>query len=162
MKITRRVNHGRSLRTRNSKTFAFLFVLIAVMLLTASPAFSSMMRCSKSPHPVLPEARNYQYQEQRGAYPTIIIDAKGNTWLEGERFDNTPDAVEMLEDRIEESCGSRKKVFLKADGEVPFGKIVEVLNVLSKAQIKEVGLITGEWAAPIHFFKDLNTIWAGK
>ena len=77
-----------------------------------------------------------------------------------ERIDNNPKIVELLKDELDMYVGHKSKVFLKADERVQFGKIVEVLDILSKAKVKVVAFITDEYAAPIHFFKDLKKIWA--
>jgi biopolymer transport protein ExbD len=132
--------------------------VILIALLISSPVFGSMGR----PYSVvsLPDVKNYQFVEQRGQYPTIVIDQTGKVWLDGCELTDDTKAVIIIEDRMEELKCYKKKVFLKADESVQFGKIVEVLDLLSKAGIKVVAFITDEYAAPIHFFKDLKKIWA--
>jgi len=130
--------------------------VILIALLFSSPVFGSMGRSYRAVS--LPDLKNYQFVEQRGQYPTIVIDQKGKAWMDGYELDDGSRAVIMIEDRMEELKCYKKKVFLKADERVQFGKIVEILDILSKAGIKVVAFITDEYAAPIHFFKDLKKI----
>jgi biopolymer transport protein ExbD len=138
--------------------------VLLIALLTSSPVFGSMMRCNPYPTLSLPDLKNYELEEERGTFPTVVIDKTGKAWMWlgccWERIDNNPKIVELLEDEVERYGGYKSKVFLKADERVQFGKIVEVLEILSKARVKVVGLITDEYAAPIHFFNDIKKIWA--
>jgi len=131
---------------------------LLIALLTSFPVFG----CMWTPYSAvsLPEVKNYQLIEQRGQYPTIVIDKNGMVYMDGCELTDVSKAVILIEDRMEELKCYKKKVFLKADERVQFGKIVEVLDILSKAGIKVVTFITDEYAAPIHFFKDLKRIWA--
>jgi biopolymer transport protein ExbD len=128
--------------------------VILIALLTSSPLFGSMGRPYRSIS--LPEVKNYQFVEKRGEFPTIVIDQQGKAWLDGYELDDGPKAVMMIEDLMEELKCYKKKVFLKADESVQFGRIAEVLEILSKAGIKVVAFITDEYAAPIDFFKDFK------
>lgn len=132
--------------------------VLLITLLFSSLVFGSMGRPYRAVS--LPDLKNYQFVEQRGQYPTIVIDQKGKAWMDGYELDDGPKAVIMIEDRMEELKCYKKKVFLKADESVQFGKIVEVLGILSKAGIKVVAFISDEYAAPIHFFKDFKKIRA--
>ena len=132
--------------------------VILIALLLSSPVFGSMGRLYRAVS--LPDLENYQFVEQRGQYPTIVIDQQGKAWMDGYELDDGPKTIIMIEDRMEELKCYKKKVFLKADESVQFGKIVEVLDILSKAGIKVVAFITDEYAAPIHFFKDFKKIRA--
>lgn len=132
--------------------------VLLIALLTSFPIFGSMFRPYSAV--LLPEVKNYQFVEQRGQFPTIVIDQKGKAWMDGYELDDGPKAVIMIKDRMAELKCYKKKVFLKADESVQFGKIANVLEILSKAGIKVVAFITDEYAAPIHFFKDLKKIWA--
>ncbi|MGD2088647.1 MAG: hypothetical protein PVH61_20890 [Candidatus Aminicenantes bacterium] len=138
--------------------------VILMALLFSSPVFGSMIGCNPYPTVSLPDLKNYEFEEERGTFPTVVIDKTGKAWMLlgccWERIDNNPKIVELLEDEIDMYGGIKSKVFLKADERVQFGKIVEVLDILSKAEVKVVGLITDEKAAPIHFFKDLRKIRA--
>ena len=131
--------------------------VLLIALLTSSPVFGRMWASYSAVS--LPEVKNYQLIEQRGQYPTIVIDEKGKVWIDDCELIDVAKAVIIIEDRMEELKCYKKKVFLKADERVQFGKIVEVLDILSKAGIKVVAFITDEYAVPVHFFKDLKKIW---
>jgi len=69
----------------------------------------------------------------------VSIDRDGNVYLQESRV-ATEDLVERVSDQIK-SRGD-ESVFLKGDREVPYGKIIEVLDILHRGGIVRVGMIT--------------------
>jgi biopolymer transport protein TolR len=69
----------------------------------------------------------------------LSIDRDGKIFLR-----ETPVEVEDLVDQLKAQIEARgdDSVFLKGDREVPYGKIVEVLDVLHRGGIVHVGMVT--------------------
>jgi biopolymer transport protein TolR len=69
----------------------------------------------------------------------VSIDRDGNVYLQ-----ETQIAAEDLVDRVSDQIKARgdESVFLKGDREVPYGKIIEVLDILHRGGIVRVGMIT--------------------
>ena len=69
----------------------------------------------------------------------VSIDRDGNVYLQESRV-----AAEDLVDRVSEQIKARgeESVFLKGDREVPYGRIIEVLDILHRGGIVHVGMIT--------------------
>jgi biopolymer transport protein TolR len=71
----------------------------------------------------------------------LSIDRDGKIFLR-----ETPVEIEDLVDQIKAQTESRgdDAVFLKGDREVPYGRIVEVLDVLHRGGIVHVGMVTDQ------------------
>ena len=69
----------------------------------------------------------------------VSIDRDGNVYLQESRV-----AAEDLVDRVSDQIKARgdESVFLKGDREVPYGKVIEVLDILHRGGIVRVGMIT--------------------
>jgi biopolymer transport protein TolR len=69
----------------------------------------------------------------------VSVDRDGNVYLQESRV-----ATEDLVDRVSDQIKARgdESVFLKGDREVPYGKIIEVLDILHRGGIVRVGMIT--------------------
>jgi len=65
-------------------------------------------------------------------------------------LDDSPVARGVLEDRLKSRLASRKDrtVFLKADRGLPYGFIVDMLDVLNRSGIDGIGMITTTPEAP--------------
>lgn len=69
----------------------------------------------------------------------VSIDRDGNVYLQESRV-ATEDLVERVTSQIK--ARGDESVFLKGDREVPYGKIIEVLDILHQGGIVRVGMIT--------------------
>ena len=69
----------------------------------------------------------------------VSVDRDGNVYLQESRV-----ATEDLVDRVSDQIKARgdESVFLKGDREVPYGKVIEVLDILHRGGIVRVGMIT--------------------
>jgi biopolymer transport protein ExbD len=99
------------------------------------------------------EVKNYQ-SEFKAELLTIEIPKEGGVWLEGHILDdNSLSKLEgCIEDKFEANAQRDVKIRLKADQAVPYGKIVQVFQILSKVGIKSVFLVTEGYACPVAEF----------
>lgn len=69
----------------------------------------------------------------------VSIDREGNVYLQEAQV-----AAEDLVERVTDQLKARGEdsVFLKGDREVPYGRIIEVLDILHRGGIVRVGMIT--------------------
>ncbi|MES1245828.1 MAG: protein TolR [Acidobacteriota bacterium] len=69
----------------------------------------------------------------------VSVDRDGNVYLQ-----ETQIATEDLVDRLSEQIKTRgdDSVFLKGDRDVPYGKVIEILDVLHRGGIVRVGMVT--------------------
>jgi biopolymer transport protein TolR len=96
----------------------------------------------------LPEAAHTSVQPEPGQMITVYIKADGTIYLNDEEVTNLEKLPTMIEDKIEEIKQSEKsKVLLKADEDIVYGKVTEVMDKIRRSQIEIVGLITQESVA---------------
>lgn len=92
----------------------------------------------------LPEAVNTQDQGERESAITLYIEENDNVWLEDEQIDDLTKLPLMIED-LKESMGSEGgkeiKILLRADDEVKYGRVLDVMNEIKNAQIEGIGLV---------------------
>ncbi|MDQ1354748.1 MAG: Biopolymer transport protein ExbD/TolR [Acidobacteriota bacterium] len=96
------------------------------------------------------EVKNYQYIPN-DILLTIEIPKEGGVWLDGRILDdNSLSKLEgLIEDKFEENAQREVRIRLKADQGVPYGKIVQVLQVLPRVGIKSVFLVTEGDGRPV-------------
>ncbi|HEY0783439.1 MAG TPA: protein TolR [Thermoanaerobaculia bacterium] len=71
----------------------------------------------------------------------VSINREGTVYFRSTRVERT-----QLVDRLQAELGTRNKdddtVFLKGDREVPYGKVIEILDLLHRGGIVHVGMVT--------------------
>lgn len=102
----------------------------------------------------LPEASNLTEQRQPGQLPTIYVLKSGKIMLDDQIvFDPSdrrysmaklPTLIEEAFERITGETVGEKKLMLKADIEVEYGRIVELISELKRAKIEDIGIITDQ------------------
>jgi biopolymer transport protein TolR len=96
----------------------------------------------------LPEAVHSGEQPEPGKMITVYIKADGAVFLDDVEVPDLEKLPTMIEDRIEEIKQTEKgKVLLKADEDIVYGKVTEVMDKIRRAQIEFVGLVTQESVA---------------
>jgi biopolymer transport protein TolR len=92
---------------------------------------------------LLPEAKNTMDQPEPGQMITVYIKKnKGGVYLDDKLVDDITKLGDMITDKMEELQKTEKKVLLKADIEVEYGDVVDVMNQIKNAQIEVIGLVT--------------------
>jgi biopolymer transport protein TolR len=93
----------------------------------------------------LPEAAYTDEQPEPGQMITVFVKSDGTVFLNDDEVTDLDKLVVMIEDKIEELKQINKsKVLLKADEDIAYGRVTEVMEKIRLAQIEFVGLITQE------------------
>jgi biopolymer transport protein TolR len=93
----------------------------------------------------LPEAAHTTDEPEPGQMITVYIKADGSVFLDDEEITDLEKLPTMIEDKIEEIKQVEKgKVLLKADEDIIYGRVTEVMDRIRRAQIEFVGLVTQE------------------
>jgi biopolymer transport protein TolR len=95
----------------------------------------------------LPEAIHTQDEPEPGNMLTVHIKKDGSIYL-----DDDPNPIEdlsklatMIEDKIEAKKQVEKsKVLLKADADIAYGRVIDVMDEIRRAQIEFLGLVTDD------------------
>ena len=96
----------------------------------------------KGANVTLPEAANTQDQPESSAMITVHLQEDGTVYLDDKVVDSLEGLVQQIEDLMEEKKQNENKVLLRADHEVAYGKVTEVMDLIRRAQIEVVGLVT--------------------
>lgn len=115
---------------------------ILLVLLVIFMVVTPMIRAGR---PVdLPEAVNTTDQGERESAITLYIEENENVWLEDEQIDDLsklPLMIEDLKESMDQSAGGEIKILLRADDEVKYGLVLDVMNEIKNASIEGVGLV---------------------
>jgi len=84
-----------------------------------------------------------------GQMITVAIKAKGEVYLDDKPVDNIDKLGELIIDRMEELQRTDKKVLLRADVDVEYGRVVDVMNAIRNADIELIGLVTKKRASAL-------------
>jgi biopolymer transport protein TolR len=95
----------------------------------------------------LPEARNVIDQKEPGQLITVAIKRDGTVYVDDKIVDDLGKLATIIEDQMEAKQITEKKVQLRADIEIEYGKVIDVMNEIKNAQIEILALITEKFAA---------------
>jgi biopolymer transport protein ExbD len=99
----------------------------------------------KGIHVRLPEAAHTSDEPEPGQMITVYIKSDGSVYLDEEEITDLEKLSTRIEDKIEEIKQKEKgKVLLKADEDIVYGRVTEVMDKIRRAQIEIVGLVTQE------------------
>lgn len=93
----------------------------------------------------LPEAIHTQDEPEPGNMITVHVKKDGTIYLNEDPVDDLSKLATMIEDKIEEKKQTEKsKILLKADADIAYGRVIEVMDEIRRAQIEFLGLVTDE------------------
>jgi biopolymer transport protein TolR len=93
----------------------------------------------------LPEASHTQEEPESSKMITVYIKADGTVFMDDNEVTDLSKLPTMIEDKIDEIKQNEKtKVLLKADEDIVYGRVTQVMDEIRRAQIEIVGLITQE------------------
>jgi len=89
----------------------------------------------------LPETLNYQEQPEPGNMTEVALKLDGTIELDNKPVDIS-ELVGMIQAILEDSPEAESKVLLKADINLEYGKVVDIMNLIKNAEIEVIGLVT--------------------
>lgn len=90
----------------------------------------------------LPEARNTMDQPDPAKILTVFLKKSGEILLNEKPVTEMDKLPDMIVEEMERLQLTDKKVLLKADVMVEYGKVVDAMNAIKDGQIEVIGLIT--------------------
>ena len=109
-----------------------MLVLLIIMILVAP-------MLQKGVNVILPEARNTTDKPDVSEQTVVAVDSANRFWLNGlavERGEFVDRVKAALEDKVE------RIVLIRGDQDALYGAVMEAMDVLRKANIENIGLIT--------------------
>jgi len=89
----------------------------------------------------LPETVNYQDQPEPGKMTEVSVKLDQTILLDGKQIEEA-DLTSKIISILEDSTEGEKKVLLKADVGLEYGRIVDIMNLLKDAEIEVIGLVS--------------------
>ncbi len=96
----------------------------------------------------LPETLNYQEQPEPGNMTEVSLKQDGTIYLDNKAIDMA-DLVGKIQAILEDSPEAESKVLLKADINLEYGKVVDIMNLIKDAEIEVIGLVTEQGTSDI-------------
>jgi biopolymer transport protein ExbD len=89
----------------------------------------------------LPEARNVVEQKESGQIITVSIKRDGTVYVGDKIVEDINKLATIIEDTMEEKQITDRKVQLRADVELEYGKVIDVMNEIKNARIEILALL---------------------
>lgn len=94
----------------------------------------------------LPEASNVVEQKESGQVLTVSIKRDGTVYVSDKIVADINKLATIIEDTMDEKNISDRKVQLRADIELEYGKVIDVMTEIKNARIEVVALVVEKLA----------------
>lgn len=94
----------------------------------------------------LPEAKNVVEQKESGQIITVSIKRDGTVYVGDKIVEDMTKLATIIEDTMEEKQITERKVQLRADVELEYGKVIDVMNEIKNARIEILALLVDKLA----------------
>lgn len=95
----------------------------------------------------LPEAVNTADQPEPGQLLTVSLKENGDIYLDDKKIEDLSKLPIILDEKFEERQIVERKVLLRADIDLEYGKVIDVMNQIKYAQVEVIGLITEQYTS---------------
>ncbi|MEJ2201217.1 MAG: protein TolR [Desulfuromonadaceae bacterium] len=92
----------------------------------------------------LPEVENAPNLAATKEPLVVTVEKNGQISIGGSRVDNAAKLTPVLQQILREKRDNEKDVFLEADRDVPYGKVVPVMAAIKKAGVAKLGMVSQE------------------
>jgi biopolymer transport protein TolR len=89
----------------------------------------------------LPLAANTKERKDEQKSITVAVKRDKTTFVNGIKKDTPADLVTDIKTRLEDISEGNRMVFLKADNELPYSDVMDVMDLCREAGVEEVALI---------------------
>jgi biopolymer transport protein TolR len=89
----------------------------------------------------LPEAGNTQERKDQPKIPVVAVRRDSTVYLGSQRLDNQASLLPLLKDMVRDMAEGTRMIYLKADEELPYSEVMEVMDLAREAGFEEVALI---------------------
>jgi biopolymer transport protein TolR len=134
MEIGRRGNGSRSTLSQiNVTPFVDVMLVLLIIFMVTAPMMDKGIDVN------LPEVKNAPNLEAMKEPLIVSVARNGSISIGHSRVDTPEKMVPVLQQILRER--KEKEVFLQADRDVPYGKVVEVMAAIREAGIQKLGMV---------------------
>jgi len=131
-----KVGGGKSLNSEpNVVPLCDILLVLLIIFMVVTPMIQ------KGANVKLPEAVNTVEQPQAAQMLTVFLEKDGDIFFDEKIVPDITKLAALIEEKMEEKKLSERKVGLRADVDVSYGKVQEVMNAIRNAGIEVIGLL---------------------
>lgn len=130
-----------------------LMVIILMLIELPGPGWGDCTRCY-TPRNI--PAALFDDVEPLNGLPVIRIYEGGKVCFDEHFLTDLSKLSAKIVDHMECTQPEEDKVYLEIDKGVRFGRVQEVLTCIKEAEVEDVGIITRQYAALVHFFNPVK------
>ncbi|MDW7645183.1 MAG: protein TolR [Desulfuromonadales bacterium] len=135
MEVGRRDSSSRrALSQINVTPFVDVMLVLLIIFMVTAPMMDQGVEVN------LPEVAEAPTLEAANDPLILTVDKQGAISIGRSRVDNADKLVPVLEQML--STRKEKEVFLQADRDVPYGKVVQVMAAVRKAGVSKMGMVS--------------------
>ncbi|BCA78231.1 MAG: protein TolR [Desulfuromonadales bacterium] len=127
-------NSRRALSQINVTPFVDVMLVLLIIFMVTAPMMDQGVEVN------LPEVAEAPTLEAANEPLILTVDKQGTISIGRSRVDNADKLVPVLEQIL--STRKEKEVFLQADRDVPYGKVVQVMAAVRKAGVSKMGMVS--------------------
>jgi biopolymer transport protein ExbD len=126
---------GGAIADINVTPMADIMIVLLIIFMVITPMLQ------KGVDVKLPTAGNTKERKDEQKTITVAVKKDGTTYLNALKFDNRQELVPQLKERLEDLPEGAKMVYLKADQELEYAQVMDVMDLLREAGVEEIALI---------------------
>jgi biopolymer transport protein ExbD len=126
---------GGAIADINVTPMADIMIVLLIIFMVITPMLQ------KGVDVKLPTAGNTKERKDEQKTITVAVKKDGTTYLNSLKFDNRQELVPQLKERLEDLPEGAKMVYLKADQELEYAQVMDVMDLLREAGVEEIALI---------------------
>jgi biopolymer transport protein ExbD len=97
----------------------------------------------------LPEAVTSIDQESADDMVTVSLNKKGDIFISGKKIENITELPVRIQEEMDKKKQQEKKVLFKADINVEYGAVTDLMDAIRRAGIENIALITDKKASGV-------------
>jgi biopolymer transport protein ExbD len=119
----------------NVTPMADIMIVLLIIFMVVTPLLS------KGVDVALPQAGNTEERKDEPETVTVAIREDSATFLRGVMLDNRRDLLPKLRELLDELPEGERLVYLKADQDLLYSEVMDVMDIVREAGVEEVALI---------------------
>jgi biopolymer transport protein TolR len=135
MEIGRRDNGSRrTLSQINVTPFVDVMLVLLIIFMVTAPMMETGIDVN------LPEVANAPGLQQAKEPLVVTVEKSGSILVGRSRVENPDKLIPVLEQILRER--REKEVFLEADQDVPYGRVVQIMAAMKRAGVEKLGMVS--------------------
>jgi biopolymer transport protein TolR len=127
---------GSAIADINVTPMADIMIVLLIIFMVITPMLQ------KGVDVRLPMAANTEERKDEQKSITVAVKRDSTTFVNGIQKPSAGELVTDIKERLQDVAEGSRKVFLKADQELPYSEVMKVMDLCREAGVEELALIT--------------------